>query len=65
MAPRLGDVLGKVARKDDMLDDVSMQAIIRNASRKSNTLNLASLRMSSMPDIGFLIPELQHVLTYY
>jgi hypothetical protein len=60
-APRLGDLLLRTMRTEEVLDDCSLQAFIRSASRKLNTLNASSYKMRTLPDISYLLPELKHI----
>ena len=61
LQPRFGDAILKTMRTEECLDEVPLSLLIKSASRKVASLNLSSLRIRALPDIIYLIPELQHL----
>ena len=59
LCPRLGDIYTRMMHVENILEDVSEKILQKAASKQSNTLSLAGMRMIRLPDLLKLSPNLK------
>eukprot|EP00605_Chrysophyceae_sp_TOSAG23-4_P001029 GSChrysophyteH1.ASY1.ANO1.1131.1 assembled CDS len=59
LCPRLGDAYDKAANVENILTDVSTTLIKKAARKHLEKLELQNLKMSELPNLNLILPELQ------
>lgn len=63
LCPRLGDVYDKKENVNNILSDISTTLIKKAARKQLEKLELQSLKMSELPNLSAIMPELQTLTT--
>jgi len=63
LCPRLGDVYDKKENVNNILSDVSTTLIKKAARKQLEKLELQSLKMTELPNLSAIMPELQTITT--
>ena len=62
LCPRLGDIYERMMTVENILEDVSERILQKAALKHVNTLSLAGMRMTKLPDLLHLSPELKSLI---
>ena len=62
LCPRLGDIYTRMMTVENILEDVSERILQKAALKHVNTLSLAGMRMTKLPDLLHLSPELKSLV---
>lgn len=62
LCPRLGDIYERMMTVENILEDVSERILQKAALKHVNTLSLAGMRMTKLPDLLHLTPELKSLI---
>lgn len=62
LCPRLGDAFTRAKLVDEILEDVAERILLKASTRQCNTINLSCMRISQLPDLFMLAPDLKSLV---